>query len=275
MTPIQCRPPDGGRGPSRSRCSPPACWPPDAAPASYERHSGVGRLLQRTAAPQPGTPRSTAHAGSARGRRVAPAPATPVPTVSGGRVAAGEPACVGWPANAPSAAPAGVLRPGERGALRDRRAGHPRQGPVGRPRPSSAPTAASAGLVNALRRPAGTRAARHRLPRARDDSAAGRAHQRDRPAADPPRPGYRLRPRPVPGARALQSLHWTRGVRPADHPDPRGEHHAGGRPSATVVGPARARLGPGRIQPQRSRLAAPSGGRPEYSLGRCRTPSVR
>jgi len=31
------------------------------------------------------------------------ASATPVPTVTGGRVVAGEPACVGWPANAPHA----------------------------------------------------------------------------------------------------------------------------------------------------------------------------
>ena len=32
----------------------------------------------------------------------APAPATPVPTISGGRVAAGQPACVGWPTDATS-----------------------------------------------------------------------------------------------------------------------------------------------------------------------------
>jgi hypothetical protein len=32
----------------------------------------------------------------------APAPATPVPTISGGRVVAGQPACVGWPTDATS-----------------------------------------------------------------------------------------------------------------------------------------------------------------------------
>jgi hypothetical protein len=48
----------------------------------------------------------TTHTGAASGGSTAPAapsaPATPVPTVSGGSVVAGEPACAGWPASAPT-----------------------------------------------------------------------------------------------------------------------------------------------------------------------------
>jgi hypothetical protein len=42
------------------------------------------------------------HATAAAPSATASAPATPVPTVSGGRVVAGQPACVGWPTDATS-----------------------------------------------------------------------------------------------------------------------------------------------------------------------------
>jgi hypothetical protein len=61
-------------------------------------HTGGASDAATATAPTHATATATAAAPSA----TASAPATPVPTVSGGRVVAGQPACVGWPTDATS-----------------------------------------------------------------------------------------------------------------------------------------------------------------------------
>jgi hypothetical protein len=187
---------------------------------------------------------STAHAGSNADAGSA-APATPVPTVSGGHVAAGGPACVGWPANVPSATLPVSFVP-----VSVERCVTGAQDIPGKGTWVTATLQRSDGglsvLVNALRRPTGSRAPGTVCPAL---------------ALIPPQivltdaSGHRLIPRvPVSGCGliqsqvlvALQSLHWNAvSVRLISKIPAAG-------PTATVGGPAPMHQGSGGggIQPQ-------------------------
>lgn len=97
-----------------------------------------------------------ASSGAAGGSAAPAASATSVPTVSGGSVAAGEPACAGWPASAPTAALPLSFVP-----VSVERCVNGSQTVAGKGQWVTATLqradAGLAGLVNALRRPAGTR----------------------------------------------------------------------------------------------------------------------
>jgi hypothetical protein len=192
---------------------------------------------------------STAHAGSNAGAGSA-APATPVPTVSGGRVAAGGPACAGWPANAPSAAlPVSFVPVSVERCVTGAQDIHGKGMWVTATLQRS--DGGLAGLVNALRRPAGARAPGTMCPAL---------------AMIPPQivltdaTGHQLIPRvPVTGCGlvqsqvlvALQSLHWNAvSVRLISQIPAASTAPAAG-PSATVVGPApKHSSGSGGIKPQ-------------------------
>jgi hypothetical protein len=150
---------------------------------------------------------STAHAGSSAGAGPA-APATPVPTVTGGHVAAGRSACAGWPVNAPNAALPVSFVP-----VSVERCVTGAQDIPGKGMWITATLQRSdsglAGLINSLRRPAGSRAPGTMCPEL---------------AMLPPQivltdaSGHQLIPRvPVTGCGliqaqvlvALQALHWT------------------------------------------------------------------
>ena len=85
----------------RCRCSPPGRWSPGAA-----AHTAAGRPARATRAAGRASASSAAprrHAASAGAPSASSAaPATPVPTISGGPVEPGQPACAGWPAGAVS-----------------------------------------------------------------------------------------------------------------------------------------------------------------------------
>jgi len=176
-------------------------------------------------------------------------PDTPVPTVSGGHVAAGGPDCAGWPANAPSAALPVSFVP-----VSVERCVTGAQDIPGKGMWVTATLQRSdsglASLVNALRRPAGTRAPGIMCPAI---------------AVIPPQivltdvTGQQLIPRvPVTGCGlvqsqvlvALQSLHWNAvSVRLISQIPAASTAPAGG-PSATVVGPAPTHSRSGGMQPQ-------------------------
>ena len=153
------------------------------------RGTGPARRVQRGA--------GGAASGGASGSAAASASATPVPTVSGGPVARGRGRLRGLAVGRADREPAGVLRPGEGGAVRERGAGHPGQGPVGDRDAAAKPTAASPRWSARCAGPPGRQrpgtvcpALATIPPQIVLISATG---QKLMPAA----PGHRLRPHPV------------------------------------------------------------------------------
>jgi hypothetical protein len=192
---------------------------------------------------------STAHAGSTGGAGSA-APTTPVPTVSGGHVAAGGPACVGWPTNVPS-----TTLPVSFVPVSVERCVTGAQDIPGKGMWVTATLQRSdaglTGLVNALRQHTGSRAPGTVCPEL---------------ALIPPQivltdsSGHRLIPRvPVTGCGliqsqvlvALQSLHWSPVSVRLISKIPAASTAPAASATATVVGPAPARSASGGgIQPQ-------------------------